>query len=180
MALDEPGRIGNVEDVFNTDGLLLVVKYALPDVMAFLINKRGAEQAVKDLQDIGAIVAQRMLLIWKPDNTDPIKLLKEIKKKFFKKSKQIKGKVLEKFGGAPSKILIRDRDCPVCPEQKGEEIEISEIHYCTAISGFVDGVLKQLIKEKRTPYTQANCKTVASVGSGQKECEMIIDLKYGG
>ena len=177
--MDELGRIGYVQDVFDSDGLLLVVKYALPDVMAFLIHERGAEQAEKDLRDIGNTICERMLMVWEPENTDPIKLLKEIKKKFFKKSKQIKGKVLDRFGGAPAKIKIIDKDCPVCPT-RGEEFEISEIHYCTSISGFIESILNSLIKANRTPYTQASCKTTASVGSGDKHCEMIIELKYGG
>lgn len=173
--------MGTIQKIFEADGLLTTVKYALPDVIAFLISKRGTEQAEKDLIDIGKMIAERMLIIWKPQNNDPIKLLKEIKKKFFKKTKEPKGKVLEKYRDGPSKILIRDRDCPVCPEKgKGEEVEVSEIHYCTAISGFVEAVLNYLIRNKLAPYTQASCKTIASVGSGHDACEMIIDLKYGG
>ncbi|MHA1266827.1 MAG: hypothetical protein ACTSRS_16440 [Candidatus Helarchaeota archaeon] len=168
-----------IKEIFNSEGLLMVVKFALPDVMAFLINKRGAEQAEKDLRDIGEMIAERMLRVWHPETADPIKLLKEIKKSFFKKTKQIKAQVLERYGGAPSKILIRDRDCPVCPDPSGEEFEISEIHYCTAISGFVEAILKWLIANKYTAYTAASCRTIASVGSGQEACEMIIELKYG-
>ncbi len=179
ICLDEIGRIGFVQDVYDSEGLLLVVKYALPDVMAFLIRERGAEQAEKDLRDIGEMICDRMLMVWEPENTDPIQVLKEMKKKFFKKSKQIKGKVLERFGGAPSKIKIIDKDCPVCPT-RGEEFEISEIHYCTSISSFIESILNHLIKSKRTPYTQVSCKTIASVGSGDAQCEMIIKLKYGG
>jgi hypothetical protein len=173
-------QLDDIREVFNSEGLLLVVKYALPDVMAFLLNTRGLEQAEQDLRDIGHTIAERMLVIWQPESGDPIKVLKEIKKKFFKKTKQIKAKILEKFGGAPSKILIRDKDCPVCPEQKGEELKVSEIHYCTSISGFVETILNWLIEHKRTTYTGVTCKTVASVGSGHDACDMIIDLKYGG
>lgn len=173
--------MGTIQKIFEADGLLTTVKYALPDVMAFLISERGVVQAEKDLLAIGKMTAERMLIIWKPRNSNPIKLLKEIKKGFFKKTKEPKGKILERFGGAPSKILIRDRDCPVCPEKgAGEEVEVSQIHYCTAISGFVEAVLNYLIQNKLAPYTQASCKTVASVGSGHKYCEMLIDLKYGG
>lgn len=173
-------QIEDIREVFNSEGLLMVVKYALPDVMGFLLSKRGPEQAEKDLRDIGKTIAERMLKVWQPETGDPIKLLKEIKKKFFKKSKQIKAKILDKFGGAPSKILIRDKDCPVCPELAGEEFQVSEIHYCSSIAGFVETILKWLIQNKYTNYTGVTCTTVASIGSGNDSCDMIIELKYGG
>ncbi len=176
--MQDTGRIGNIQDIFEKQGLLMVVKYALPDVLGFLLAERGVAQTEKDLRDIGEIIAERMLLVWNPSASDPIKLLKEIKKKFFKKSKQIKGKILEKFYRGPKKILIIDKDCPVCPQGHGEEVQISGVHYCTAISGFVEALLKHLIQEGRTPYADVSCKTVASVGSGAKQCEMLIELEY--
>lgn len=178
--MQKSARIGNIQDVYHSDGLLMVVKYALPDVMGFLMTNRSVIQAEQDLRDIGKTIADRMLMVWKPQSSDPIKVLKEIKTKFFKGSKQIKGKILEKFGSAPAKILIREYDCPVCPEKTAEEFKVTEIHYCTSISGFLEGILNYLIKNKRTTYTAASCKTVASVGSGAKTCDMLIELKYGG
>jgi len=172
-------RIGDIQSVYKAQGLLMTVKYSLPDVMGFILNKRGAEQAEKDFRDIGRTIAERMLMVWEPKSTEPAEILNEIKKKFFH-GKKIKAKVLERFGKAPSKILIRESECPVCPEKKGEELEVSEVHYCSSISGFTEAILNHLIEKKLTLYTQASCKTVASVGSGDKYCDMIIELKYGG
>jgi hypothetical protein len=173
------GIIGNIHYIYKAQGLLMVVKYALPDVIGFILNKRGPEQAEKDLRDIGKTIAERMLMVWKPKSTNPVEILNEVKKKFFS-GKKVRGQVLERFGKAPSKILIHEKDCPVCPEKRGEEVEISQIHYCSAIAGFTETLLNTLASTKQTQYTKASCKTVASVGSGDKECQMLIELKYGG
>jgi len=179
MFLQNSTRIGNIQDVYKAQGLLMVVKYSLPDVMGFILKKRGPEQAEKDLRDIGKTIAERILMVWKPKSTNPVEVLNEIKKKFFS-GKKVRGEVLERFGKAPSKILIHEKDCPVCPEEKGEELEVSQVHYCSAISGFTEALLNYLVSTKQTLYTKASCKTVASVGSGDKDCQMLIELKYGG
>ncbi len=170
-------RIGNIEDIYKCQGLLMTVQYALPDVMAFLLKERGAIKAEKDLQDIGRVIAKRMLMVWTPKNVDPISVSKEMKKKFFKGTKMPKAKIIEKYYRGPRKILLSDKDCPVCPK-KSEEIEISELHYCTAISSFTETILNHLIENKLTPYAKATCKTVASVGSGADHCDMLIELEY--
>lgn len=177
--MQNSGRIGNIKDVYDAQGLLMVVKYSLPDVMGFILKKRGPEQAGKDLRDIGKTIAERILMVWEPKSTEPVEVLNEIKKKFFS-GKKVRGEILERFGKAPSKILIHERDCPVCPEKKGEELEVSQLHYCSAIAGFTEALLNHLVGTRQTLYSKAICTTVASVGSGDKECQMLIELKYGG
>lgn len=174
------GVIGNIHYIYKAKGLLMVVKYALPDVIGFILSKRGPEQAEKDLRDIGKTIAERILMVWKPKNPrNIVEVLNEIKQKFFS-GKKVRGEVLKQFGKVPSTILIHEKDCPVCPEKRREEVEVSQVHYCSAIAGFTETLLNHLASSKLTVYTSASVKTVASVGSGDKECQMLIELKYGG
>lgn len=172
-------RIGNPQDLFESQVSTMVARRSFPEVVGFLVSKRGAEQAEQDLRDIARIIVERMLLVWIPKKHKPFEIVKEMMKLFFGNTK-VKGKVLEKFQGRPSKIAIRDHDCPICPEQKGEELEVTEIHYCTPVAGFVEAVIQYLMDQDLVPYTKVKCSTVKSVGSGDKHCEHIIDLTYGG
>ena len=171
-------RIGKIEDLFHAQVNAMVATRALPEVMAFLLEKRGAEQAQKDLYDIGGLIAERMLMVWTPKNVRPYKLAKELMDTFFN-NRKLKGKVAERHSnGKPSKIIIRDFNCPLCPRE--EEVEVSQIHYCISVSGFVEAILNHLIETGRTDYTKATVETVASVGSGFSWCEHVINLEYEG
>jgi predicted hydrocarbon binding protein len=172
-------NIGKIEDLFNAKVSLLVVRRALPEVIGFLVNKRGPEQAERDLRDIGNIIAQRMLMVWSPKTPKPFQIIKDLMR-IFLGNKKLKGKIVERAKGQPLKIVIRDYDCPLCPELKKEALEVSVIHYCVAVSGFVESVLNHLIEHKVAPYTKAKCNTVKSVGSGDKFCEHVITLEYEG
>lgn len=169
---------GNPQDLFAAKVSSLVAKRALPEVVGYIVNKRGPKQAEQDLRDIGAHIAERMLMVWVPNNFKPIQLVKEAMRIFFG-NKKIKSKVLERIKGKPSKIVIRDYDCPICPETKKEELEITEIHYCIAISGFIEALINQLIKNRVVPFTKVKCKTIASVGSGNLYCEHVLEMEYG-
>ena len=170
-------RIGNIQDLFEAKVSLMVAVRSLPEVVGFLVSKRGPEQAEEDLRDIGNIILQRILMVWSPKNRKPFKVFKELMQKFFG-NKKLKGKVEERIDGMTSKIIVRDYNCPLCPSKKGEELEVSEIHYCVAISGFLEGTLNHLIEYKVVPFTKAKCRTVASRGSGDEYCEHIINIEY--
>ena len=182
MFLEHLAWIGNPEALFNSKVSTMVVQRALPDVVGFLIGKRGPQQAEQDLRDISRIITQRMLLVWQPKSKKPYQIVKEMMGLFFG-NKKVKGKVIERNpkDKRPTKIIIRDRDCPICPEKKGEELEeVTEIHYCVAVAGFIEAVIRHLMDSDLVPYTNVVCKTVKSVGSGDKHCEHHIDLEYGG
>ncbi len=169
--------LGDTQDLFNAKVNMMVSKRALPDVVAFLIGKRGAKQAEEDLRDIAKIITQRLLVAWMPKERKPYKVFKEMMNTFFNNNK-IKGKILERRNKRPSKIALRDYNCPICPEQRGEEVEISEIHYCIAISGTMEGIFGHLIDSDLVPYTHVQCQTVKSKGSGDKYCEHHLTLKF--
>ena len=171
-------RIGKIQDLYEAQVSLMVAVRSLPEVVGFLVSRRGPEQAEEDLRDIGNTILKRILMVWSPKNTKPFKVFKELMHKFFG-NKKLKGKVEERIDGMPSKIIVRDYNCPLCPSKKVEELEVSEIHYCIAISGFLEGILNHLVEYKVVPFTKAKCNTVASVGSGDKYCEHIINLEYG-
>ncbi|NVM52947.1 MAG: hypothetical protein HWN66_04530 [Candidatus Helarchaeota archaeon] len=172
-------RIGNIEELFKSKVSDIVARRSLPDVVGFLVNKRGPEQAEKDLRDIARIITERMLMVWKPKGRKPFNLFKEMMNLFFG-NKKVKGRVIERMNKRPTKIVIRDFNCPICPEKTKEDLEVPEIHYCTPVSGFVETMIKHLMNQDIVPYTKVTCNTVASVGSGDKYCEHIIDLEYGG
>ena len=169
--------LGNIQDLYEANVNMMVAKRALPDVVAFLIDQRGAAQAEQDLKDIARIITQRLFLAWYPKSRTPFKIFQEMMRIFFG-NKKIKGKVLERKNGKPSKIAIRDYNCPICPDKKkGEEVKVSEIHYCIAISGTMEGVISYLISENAIPYMSVSCTTTKSVGSGDDLCEHILSLE---
>ncbi len=171
-------RIGNVQDLFDAQVNQMVAKRALPEVVAFLVTRRGIEQAKKDLRDIASTITQRLLLVWIPKSKKPFKIIKEMMNLFFGNNK-IKGKVLERINGKPSKIAIRDSNCPICPEKKGEEVIIKDIHYCVPISGAIESILSYMIQNKLVPFTNVSCQTVKSTGSGDPYCEHLVIIEYG-
>ncbi|MHA1129449.1 MAG: hypothetical protein ACTSQI_16890 [Candidatus Helarchaeota archaeon] len=175
--MDSPTRIGNIQELFEAQVNVMVSKRALPEVVAYLIVKRGVEQAEEDLRDIARIITERLLLVWIPKSNKPFKIFKEMMGLFFG-NKKIKGKVLERKKKRPTKIAIRDYNCPICPDKKGEEVVVSEIHYCVAVSGTVNTIFEYLIANKLVPYLKADCQTIKSVGSGNEYCEHVINIEY--
>jgi hypothetical protein len=119
MKMQSTIQIGDLHDLLGNKVAMLVAKRTLPEVVGFLIKRRGAEQAEKDLREIGSAIAHRILTVWQPKNIDPYRLFKEAMSKFFG-NKKIKEKVLEKMDGKPTKISIQDHNCPLCPEKKRE------------------------------------------------------------
>lgn len=170
--------IGNPQDLFEAKVSALVAKRALPEVVGYIVKKRGPKKAEQDLRDIGAHIARRMLMVWTPKHFKPFQLVKEAMRDFFGNTK-IKGKIIERFKGKTSKIVIRDYDCPLCPERTKEELEITEIHYCVAISGFLEAIFDHLIKNRLVPFSKIRCKTIESVGSGHSHCEHVLEMEYG-
>jgi predicted hydrocarbon binding protein len=175
--LDSTTRIGNIQELFDAQVNMMVSKRALPEVIAFLITHRGVEQAEEDLRDIARIITQRLLLVWVPKSMKPFKMFKEMMQLFFG-NKKVKGKVLERDNKKPVKIAIRDYNCPICPDQKGEEVEVSGLHYCVAVSGTMNAIFDHMIENNLVPYSKADCRTVKSVGSGDEYCEHIITVEY--
>ena len=178
--MENSGIIGNPEDLFKSEVSTMIARRSLPEVVGFLVAKRGAQQAELDLRDISRMITDRMLMVWKPKHIKPFQIVKEMMKLFFG-NKKIKGKVTERIDGRPTQILIRDHDCPICPEKKGdEELEVLEIHYCTSVAGFIESIIHWLMDRDYVPYTKVTCNTVKSVGSGDNHCEHVIDIEYGG
>lgn len=176
--MDSTTRIGKPQDLFEAQVNQMVCKRALPEVVAFLHTKRG-DRAKEDLRDIARIITDRLLQVWTPKSNQPFKVIKEMMDLFFG-NKKIKGRVLERINGKPTKIAIRDYNCPICPDRKGgEEVEIKGIHYCVAISGAIESMLTYLIVNKVVSCSNAKCETVKSTGSGDEYCEHILLLDYG-
>jgi predicted hydrocarbon binding protein len=177
--LESTTRIGKPQDLFEGQVNQMVCKRALPEVVAFLYKRRG-DRAKEDLRDIARVITQRLLQVWTPKSNQPFKVIKEMMDLFFG-NKKIKGKVLERVNGKkPTKIAIRDYNCPICPDRKGgEEVEIKGIHYCVAVSGSIEALLKYLVANKIVSCTDAKCETVKSTGSGDEYCEHILTLEYG-
>ena len=176
--MDITTRIGNIQDLYEAQVNQMVAKRALPEVVAYLFKNRGPDQAKKDLRDIASIITKRLLLVWIPRSRKPFNVIKEMMRVFFG-NKKIKGKVLERLNGKPSKIAIRDYNCPICSDKKGEEVIISGIHFCVPVSGAMEAALTYLIENKLALFTKVNCETVKSIGSGDTYCEHILTLEYG-
>ena len=170
-------RIGNPQVLFESQVSTMVARRSLPEVVGFLVSKRGPEQAERDLRDISRIITERMLLVWTPKKHKPFEIVKEMMKLFFGNNK-VKGKVIEKIKGRPKKIAVRDHDCPICPEKKGEELEVTEIHYCVPVAGFIESIIQYLMDKDLVPYTKVSCKTVKSVGSVSPLCILRFQADY--
>ncbi|MHA1266943.1 MAG: hypothetical protein ACTSRS_17025 [Candidatus Helarchaeota archaeon] len=179
MTLEKPTRIGNPMALYESQVSLMIAKRALPEVVAFLVTKRGVVQAEHDLRDIARIITDRMLICWKPKTLKPFQIVKEMMNTFFN-NKKLKGKITKRIDGKPAQILIRDYNCPICPDKKGEEIKVTELPYCIPIAGFIQAVIQHLIDKDLVPYTKVSCETLKSVGSGDNYCEHVINLEYGG
>jgi hypothetical protein len=175
--LEPTTRIGNTQDLFEAQVNQMVCKRALPEVVAFLFTKRGPDQAKEDLRDIANIITHRLLLVWTPKKRKPVELIKEMMYVFFG-NKKIKGKILERINKKPSKIAIRDYDCPICPDRKGEEVVIKGLHYCVPVSGAMEAVLNYMSERKLVPFTKVKVQTEKSTGSGDPYCEHILTLEY--
>jgi len=175
--LEGTTRIGNTQDLFDAQVNQMVAKRALPEVVAFLFTKRGADQAKEDLRDIANIITHRLLLVWAPKKRKPVEIIKEMMLVFFG-NKKIKGKILDRINKKPWKIAIRDYDCPICPNKKGEEVIIKGLHYCVPVSGAMEAVLKYMIDNNLVSFKKVKAETVKSTGSGDPYCEHILTLDY--
>ena len=81
--MENSGIIGNPEDLFKSEVSTMIARRSLPEVVGFLVAKRGAKQAEQDLRDISRMITERMLMVWKPKHIKPFQIVKEMMKLFF-------------------------------------------------------------------------------------------------
>jgi hypothetical protein len=152
-----------------------------PELVNFLLQHRDPKQAEKDLQEIAGNISEKLLEYWKPKSKTMKALLKELIK--FIWGGKFKIEVLEKdFKKRPLRVMLIDKDCKLCKAKKLPIFhgDIKEIHYCVAVSGFVEKYLKQLAARDNTKlnFISVEANTVSSIGSGDDRCAHLCKFKY--
>ncbi|MHA1378258.1 MAG: hypothetical protein ACTSRG_07735 [Candidatus Helarchaeota archaeon] len=148
---------------------MLKEKYSrsiLPIIYGYLVpkikEKYGIEKAIEVLKNFGKRVLVDVLEYWKPKNSSLPKILQEVYKFIF----YIKLKKIKPIKETPRKWIIYDDKCPLC----WEGVEETDIHYCIAIAGAVEGLLNKLneLGYKKIPRVKVN--TLTSKARGDKIC----------
>jgi len=174
---------GAPEDLYGRKALHIVAQMAYPAVVAFLAEHYGAEEATEHLRDLGSRICKKLMRVYKPKKKKFGPLIKE----FFNtcwEDKKIKVKAVEKNKlKRPTKFLIYDKDCGLCPKE--EELEpIENLNFCSAISGFLETMLQELTAKnypigfKYDKNVTFKVDTLQSRGSGKKKCIHEIKVFY--
>ena len=172
---------GNPEDLIDKKVNLFVAQMTYPELVNFLLVNRNPKQAEEDLQDVAKRISKKLLEYWKPKSKTLKGVIKDLIK--FIWAGKFKSEVLEwDFKKRPLRMLLIDKDCKLC---KAKDLpifhqDLKEIHYCAAVSGFIDEYLNQLavISHIKLAFKSVEVNTVSSIGSGDDRCAHLCKFKY--
>jgi len=169
---------GTPEDLFGKKARVLVAQMTYPDLVNFLLHHRTPEQAEEDLRDISMRICKKLLELWKPKSRKVLNLIKELLRLIW--GGNMIFKVIQ-YDDRKRPLLVQfiDKDCKIC--KSGEEVlEVSKIHYCSAISGFVEYLLNYMAQQgtMKLKYKSADVRTTSSKGNGDKQCIHFCTFTY--
>jgi hypothetical protein len=108
--------------------------------------------------------------LWKPKSRTLLKLTKELLGMIW--GGDIILKVIQRDElKRPILVQFIDKDCKLC--KSGEEVlEVKGVHYCSAVSGFVEYLLNYMAQQgtMKLKYKSADVRTTSSKGNGDKQC----------
>lgn len=176
--MDQKYSPGTPEDLFGKKVRLLVAQMTYPELVNFLNQHGGPESAELHLRDVGAKTCRSLLKVWKPKSRTVIGLIKELLKIIW--NGKMDYKVLERTEEKrPLLVEFTDRDCKLCKSEE-EVLEVEGLHYCSAVSGFIEELLNYMAKKgsMKLKYKAIQAETVSSVGSGDKKCRHVVMFEY--
>ncbi|MHA1751082.1 MAG: hypothetical protein ACTSYZ_01810 [Candidatus Helarchaeota archaeon] len=102
------------------------IRNGLYGFISYFRNELGksTEETKEILHEMGKNIAISFYNIWKPENTDPLKLMREIHRVVFKTSAKVREK--------DNYIIVVNRSCPFCKYPRDVDVAGCEI-----IIGFV-------------------------------------------
>ena len=161
---------GTPQDLFGKKVRVLVAQMTYPDLVNFLLQHHSPEQAEEDLRDIAQRICKKLLEVWKPKSRTLLKLTKELLGMIW--GGDIILKVIQRDElKRPILVQFIDKDCKLC--KSGEEVlEVKGVHYCSAVSGFVEYLLNYMAQQgtMKLKYKSADVRTTSSKGNGDKQC----------
>jgi hypothetical protein len=169
---------GTPKDLFGKKVRVLVAQMTYPDLVNFLLQYHSPEQAEEDLRDISTRICKKLLELWKPKSTTVVSLIKELLTLIW--GGNIIAKIIQRDEQKrPLLVQFIDKDCKLC--KSGEELlEAKGIHYCSAVSGFVEFLLNYMAQQgtMKLKYKSADVRTTSSKGSGDKQCIHFCTFTY--
>ncbi|MHA1267372.1 MAG: hypothetical protein ACTSRS_19190 [Candidatus Helarchaeota archaeon] len=169
---------GSPHDLFGKKVRLLVAQMTYPELVNFLLQKTSPEEAETHLRDVGSRVCKGLLEIWQPKSRTVVGLIKELLKIIW--NGKMKYRIMERTATKEPRIVqFIDRDCKLCKSEE-EMLEVEGIHYCAAVSGFIETLLNHMARQglMKLPYKSATTRTISSVGSGDKNCIHVCEFEY--
>lgn len=169
---------GRPEDLFGKKVQVLVAQMTYPDLVHFLLQHRTPEQAEEDLRDIATRICKKLLEVWKPKSRTVLGLVKELLRLIW--GGDMTFKVIQHDGRKrPLLVQLIDKNCRLC--KSGEEVlEVSGIHYCAAVSGFIEYLLNYTAQKgtMKLKYKSVDVRTISSKGSGGTQCIHYCAFTY--
>ncbi|MHA1298835.1 MAG: hypothetical protein ACTSO9_05265, partial [Candidatus Helarchaeota archaeon] len=108
-----------------------------------------------------------LLKYWKPKKDTIPSIMNEVYKFiFYAKLKQIKYFKKE----TPRRWIVYDDKCPLC----WEGVEETDIHYCVALAGAIEGLLNKLNQSGYKKIPKVIVNTLTSKARGDKICSHEI------
>ena len=133
-----------------------------------LMEKYNDEQKVADiLKTFGRRLIIRFQAYWTPKSNGLTSILKETYRVIMRRSVR---RVIEEEQGR--KWSMVDSDCMLCG--KGAK-RFENLHYCTVMSGIIEGGINNLRKKKEFEYLpKVTAETISSKSHGDKVCKHEI------
>ncbi|TFG06013.1 MAG: hypothetical protein EU536_00285 [Promethearchaeota archaeon] len=169
---------GTPKDLFGKKARVLVAQMTYPELVNFLLQHGSPKEAEEHLRDVGRNVCRSLLTQWAPKSRSVIGLIKELLKIIWngKMDYKIRERTSNNY---PSVVEFIDTDCKLCKSEE-ETLEVEELHYCAAVSGFIEALLNHMALQgvMKLPYQIAEVQTISSIGSGQKKCIHLCRFSY--
>ncbi len=147
----------------------LLIKMYYPNVITFLVEKVGADEARTRLFQIGQAVGRKLLKLRDLKTTDPEKLIYRFYKVMWNTTKHVK--VQKKKEKARTIYRVVDKNCGVCdPETAIEGLNVP----CVSIDGYLDACMEHLLN--LGAIKSYKIETTASIATGDPICVHEIEV----
>jgi len=149
----------------------LLLKIVYPVVLSYFYRNKGAAEASKHLINIGLKTSTKFARYHTPKSDNIKKVLKEMMNYWGPKYKIKENK-------EDSTYTLYTKHCTLCKDMP--ELDLEGMHYCSPVSGFIEGYLNSLISIKNPsvfPFESFSASVIKSMGSGDPYCEVELKVK---